>query len=232
LLLIDDEADNASINVKVRKDEDEEENRVSAINGKIRELLSCFEKVAYVGYTATPFANIFINPDIKTEKHDDDIFPRSFIINVKAPSNYVGPTKVFGLDGDADASLESLDELPIINRVEDAAASTAFPAGHKKDHVPTELPVSLRKAIRVFLIAAAARHARGQGQKHCSMLVHVTRFVAVQERVAAGDMPALPALPASVAAVSRHTLPTSVTVDASVPITTPNPHLTRPFFLS
>lgn len=185
LLLIDDEADNASINVKVRKDEDEEENRVSAINGKIRELLSCFEKVAYVGYTATPFANIFINPDIKTEKHDDDIFPRSFIINVKAPSNYIGPTKVFGLDGDEDASIESMDGLPIIRRVQDGTAPTAFPAGHKKEHVPTELPASLREAIRAFLIAAAARHARGQSQKHCSMLVHVTRFVAVQERVAA-----------------------------------------------
>lgn len=185
LLLIDDEADNASINVKVRKDEDEEENRVSAINGKIRELLSCFEKVAYVGYTATPFANIFINPDIKTEKHDDDIFPRSFIINVKAPSNYVGPTKVFGLDGDDDASIESMDGLPIIRRVQDGTAPTAFPPGHKKDHIPAELPASLREAIRAFLIAAAARHARGQGQKHCSMLVHVTRFVAVQERVAA-----------------------------------------------
>jgi Z1 domain. len=185
LLLIDDEADNASINVKVRKDEDEEENRVSAINGKIRELLSCFEKVAYVGYTATPFANIFINPDIKTEKHDDDIFPRSFIINVKAPSNYVGPTKVFGLDGDDDANIESMDGLPIIRRVQDGAAPTAFPPGHKKDHVPVELPASLREAIRAFLVAAAARHARGQGTKHCSMLVHVTRFVAVQERVAA-----------------------------------------------
>jgi len=184
LLLIDDEADNASINVKVRKDEDEEENRVSAINGKIRELLSCFEKVAYVGYTATPFANIFINPDIKTEKHEDDIFPRSFIINVKAPSNYVGPTKVFGLDGDEDVNIGSMDELPIIRRVEDGTTPTAFPAGHKRDHVPSELPVSLRNAIRVFLIAAAARHARGQGQKHCSMLVHVTRFVDVQERVA------------------------------------------------
>lgn len=185
LLLIDDEADNASINVKVRKDEDEEENRVSAINGKIRELLSCFEKVAYVGYTATPFANIFINPDIKTEKHDDDIFPRSFIINVKAPSNYVGPTKVFGLDGDDDANIESMDGLPIIRRVQDGTAPTAFPPGHKKEHVPVEMPASLREAIRAFLIAAAARHARGQGHKHCSMLVHVTRFVAVQERVAA-----------------------------------------------
>jgi len=185
LLLIDDEADNASINVKVRKDEDEEENRVSAINGKIRELLSCFEKAAYVGYTATPFANIFINPDAKTDKHEDDIFPRSFIINVKAPSNYVGPTKVFGLDGDDDANIDGSDELPVIRDASDGLAQDSFPPGHKKDHVPTVLPDSLRVAIRAFLLATAARHARGQGAKHCSMLVHVTRFVDVQARVAA-----------------------------------------------
>jgi hypothetical protein len=185
LLLIDDEADNASINVKVRKDEDEEENRVSAINGKIRELLSCFEKAAYVGYTATPFANIFINPDTKTEKHEDDIFPRSFIINVKAPSNYVGPTKVFGLDGDEDASIDAADGLAVIRDAADGLAVESFPPRHKKDHVPTLLPDSLRKAIRAFLLAAAARHARGQGTKHCSMLIHVTRYVDVQTRVAA-----------------------------------------------
>lgn len=185
LLLIDDEADNASINVKVRKDEDEEENRVSAINGKIRELLSCFDKAAYVGYTATPFANIFINPDTKTEKHEDDIFPRSFIINVKAPSNYVGPAKVFGLDGDDDANIEAAEGLPVIRDAADGLAADSFPLGHKKDHVPIALPESLRTAIRVFLLAAAARHARGQGAKHCSMLVHVTRFVDVQVRVAA-----------------------------------------------
>lgn len=184
LLLIDDEADNASINVKVRKDEDEEPNRVSAINGRIRELLSSFEKVAYVGYTATPFANIFINPDAKTEKHDDDIFPRSFIINVRAPSNYVGPAKVFGLDGDEGSSIEAAEGLPIIRTVEDGMEAGAFPPGHKKEHVPLALPPSLREAIRVFLLAAAARHARGQGSKHCSMLIHVTRFIAVQEKVA------------------------------------------------
>ena len=184
LLLIDDEADNASINVKVRKDEDEEPNRVSAINGRIRELLSSFAQVAYVGYTATPFANIFINPDAKTEKHEDDIFPRSFIINVRAPSNYVGPSKVFGLDGDESTNIEAADGLPIIRTVEDGAAPDAFPASHKKDHVPLALPPSLRGAIRAFLLASAARRVRGQGGKHCSMLIHVTRFVAVQERVA------------------------------------------------
>lgn len=185
LLLIDDEADNASINVKVRKDEDEEENRVSAINGKIRELLSCFEKAAYVGYTATPFANIFINPDSKTEKHEDDVFPRSFIINVKAPSNYIGPTKVFGLDGDEDASIDADDGIAVIRDAADGLAPESFPPGHKKDHVPTLLPDSLRKAIRAFLLAASARHARGQGMRHCSMLIHVTRYVDVQTQVAA-----------------------------------------------
>ena len=185
LLLIDDEADNASINVKVRKNEDEEQNRVSAINGKIRELLSCFEKVAYVGYTATPFANIFINPEAKTEKHNDDIFPRSFIINVKAPSDYVGPTKVFGLDGDENANIEESDDIDVIRDATDGISPESFPIGHKKDHVPSVLPESLRLAIRAFLLSAAARYARGQGEKHCSMLVNVTRFVAVQERVAA-----------------------------------------------
>ena len=62
LLLIDDEADNASINVKDKKDTDGDADSVSAINGKIREILSTFERSAYVGYTATPFANIFVNP--------------------------------------------------------------------------------------------------------------------------------------------------------------------------
>jgi hypothetical protein len=199
LLLIDDEADNASINVKVRNDEDEEPNRVSAINGRIRELLSSFEKVAYIGYTATPFANIFINPDAKTEKHDDDIFPRSFIINVRSPSNYVGPTKVFGLDGDEGANIEAEDGLPIIRKIEDAAEATAFPPRHKKDHVPLALPPSLREAIRVFLLATAVRHVRGHGDKHCSMLIHVTRFVAVQEKVAMLVTSELKALAARIA---------------------------------
>lgn len=182
LLLIDDEADNASINTKKPKPGEPDE--VSTINGKIRELLSSFEKRAYVGYTATPFANIFINPDAQTEKHGDDIFPRSFIINVKAPSNYIGPAKVFGLDGDADAGIPASDGLPILRMVTDHADERAFPPGHKIDHVPSALPESLKTAIRCFVLAAAARRARGQGKKHCSMLIHVTWFVAVQNHVA------------------------------------------------
>jgi len=182
LLLIDDEADNASINTK-DKAAAQGVNDVTAINGKIRKLLEAFEKSAYVGYTATPFANIFINPAAETPEHGDDLFPRSFIVNVKPPSNYVGPGKVFGLDGDVDAGILAQDGLPIVRQIDDYAAQSAFPPRHKKDHVPTELPASLKRAIRCFILACAARRARGQGKKHNSMLVHVTRFVDVQNHV-------------------------------------------------
>ncbi len=173
LLLIDDEADNASINTS---DDD-----VTAINGKIRSLLDLFEKSAYVGYTATPFANIFINPDAETAVHGEDLFPRSFIINVKPPTNYVGPSKVFGLSADLDAGIEAREALPIVETVSDY--EKAFPPRHKTDHVPTELPETLKRAIRHFVLSCAARRARGQINVHNSMLVHVTRFVKVQELV-------------------------------------------------
>ncbi len=104
LLLIDDEADNASINIS--------KGSVSAINGAIRALLQLFRKSAYVGYTATPYANVFIPPPEKNEELTkglkvivgskdymigEDLFPRNFIINIPPPSNYVGPERFFGI---------------------------------------------------------------------------------------------------------------------------------------
>jgi hypothetical protein len=180
LLLIDDEADNASINTRARPGA-EDGDSVSAINGKIRRLLDAFEKSAYVGYTATPFANIFINPDAENPAHGEDLFPRSFIINVKSPTNYVGPVRVFGLDGDPDAGIVSSNGLPIIREIDDFGS--AFPPKHRPEHVPAQLPDSLKRAIRCFVLTCAARRARGQEKKHNSMLVHVTRFVNVQEHV-------------------------------------------------
>ena len=202
MLLIDDEADNASINVKSKATPkaDSEEVDVSAINGKIREVLQCFRQSAYVGYTATPFANIFVNPEAQSERYGDDIFPRNFIINVNAPTNYVGPSKVFGLDGDVDAGIDPSDGLPIVRDLDSApyagdyAAPECFPQPHKTSHLTTRLPASLKVAIRSFILTCAARRARGQQTKHNSMLVHVTRFTAIQEQVAtliAGELAGL-----------------------------------------
>ncbi len=181
LLLIDDEADNASINTK-SKDGADPEMDVSVINGRIRALLDAFEKSSYVGYTATPFANIFINPDAESPTHGADLFPRSFIINVEAPSNYVGPTRVFGLEGDLDREIPAQPGLNIVRNLTDYA--DAFPPKHKIDHVPKDLPESLKRAIRCFILVCGARRVRNQSSKHNSMLVHVTRFQPVQNHSA------------------------------------------------
>ena len=90
LLLIDDEADNASVNTQ------KEYNKVTAINKKIRLVLKNFKKSAYVGFTATPFANIFIDPMFKENSEDKDLYPSDFIISLVSPENYFGPQKVFG----------------------------------------------------------------------------------------------------------------------------------------
>ena len=88
LLVIDDEADNASINTKIVEFDDDgqvlDECEPTVINSLIRRLLDAFEKSAYVGYTATPFANIFILPHGDTDREGEDLFPRSFIINESA----------------------------------------------------------------------------------------------------------------------------------------------------
>ncbi len=182
LLVIDDEADNASINTKDRRGRGTNDTDVTAINGRIRELLDAFEKRAYVGYTATPFANIFINPDAETSKHGGDLFPRNFILNVSPPSNYVSPSRVFGLDGDPDSGIEPREGLPLVRIVDDHSA--IIPPNHKKDLVIGRLPESLKRAIYCFVLACAARRARGHLDVHNSMLVHVTRLVDVQHQVA------------------------------------------------
>ncbi|MCY7353470.1 MAG: Z1 domain-containing protein, partial [Cytophagaceae bacterium] len=184
--LIDDEADNASINVS--------KDKISTINGYIRALLALFEQSAYVGYTATPFANIYIpilpeevakglNEKLKNFEFSvgQDLFPSDFIVNLPAPSNYIGPTKLFGLP--AAARSENAEEpLPLVINLTDPARFGAdyvhfVPDKHKKDDaLPTALPASLRYAIRCFLLVGAARQARGQ-LAHQSMLIHVTRFI-------------------------------------------------------
>jgi len=184
LLLIDDEADNASVNTNATLDENGQPDPdldPTKINGLIRKLLQSFEKSAYVGYTATPFANIYIPPDVENDTYGKDLFPRSFIVNLAPPSNYVGPARVFGMAEDRAVGTEETLGLPIIRAIDDYR--DWMPDRHTKDHVPGPLPASLHRALRSFIITCAARAARGQDRVHNSMLVHVTRYTAVQSRV-------------------------------------------------
>lgn len=169
VLVIDDEADNASINTNKK---DREPTR---INGQIRRILELFNKSAYVGYTATPFANIFIPLD------DKNLFPRNFIKNIPAPSNYIGPEKVFGFSP-LEEDETSNTVLPIVNRINDY--QDFVPNRHKKDdQKPSSLPESLKRAIRSFIITCAIRRLRGQTSVHNSMLIHVSRFQLWQDHI-------------------------------------------------
>src|SRR5262249_55422035 len=135
------------------------------LNKRIRELLNIFDQSAYVGYTATPFANIFIHERAQTNRYGEDLFPRSFIISLPTPSDYVGPSVIFGGE-DEDGDFHP--GLPIIREIEDHAATLDLleqhgwmPPRHKLDHVPrfegeTVLPPSLRTAIRCFILSTAA----------------------------------------------------------------------------
>jgi len=192
LLLIDDEADHASVDTGEQLfGEDgrpDEEHQPTAINRLIRRILHSFARSAYVGYTATPFANIFIHERGETRDEGPDLFPASFIINLAAPSNYVGPAKVFGLNTPNGRE----GGLPLVRTVDDYTTADGtggwMPHGHRSGHHPLHegrdaLPPSLEEAVAAFVLTCAIRHLRGQGGDHASMLVHVTRFNAVQAKV-------------------------------------------------
>lgn len=170
LLMIDDEADNASINTNASNDDP------TTINRYICSILNKFNRTAYVGYTATPFANIFIPQD------DSNLFPRDFIINLPSPSTYIGPDKVFGTSLTPDDTNDDL--LPIVVPINDFA--TFIPNKHKKDDVKpslSDVPESLRLAIKCFIVTCAIRNLRGQEHKHNSMLIHVSRFQSWQNHI-------------------------------------------------
>lgn len=182
MLMIDDEADHSSINVsRLPAGVSPEDVEPSSINRRIRTLLMAFERRAYVGYTATPFANIYVDPDVEHQNYGSDIFPRSFILTLEPPQNYVGVDRVFGRDGDPDQGIDGTEGLPIREVVTDF--EPLFPPGHKSTFRPERLPDTLVEAIKVFILSCTARAARGQVSVHNSMLVHVTRYVDVQRQV-------------------------------------------------
>jgi Z1 domain len=160
LLVVDDESDNASVNA--RSDESP-----AMINALIRKLLARFRRASYVGYTATPFANVFINPDV------DDLFPSDFVYGLSAPKNYIGVTSMFSDDGAYASQVVDFDD-----------AEGIFPFKHQRDLPVGDLPESLRDAVRAFLISTTVRDMRREKLRHRSMLVNVTRFTDVQQRIA------------------------------------------------
>jgi hypothetical protein len=187
LLLIDDEADNASVDTKKASGgHSDASHDPTTINRTIRNLLELFDKRAYVGYTATPFANIFIPHDTDHPEHGKDLFPHSFVVALRPPSNYCGPETVFGLEDPG--SDEVRQPLPVIKVVDDQ--QRWMPDVHRAGYrPPQQIPPSLTQAIDAFVLATASRKVRavrpGGRDGHNTMLVHVTRYTDTQGAVVA-----------------------------------------------
>ncbi len=161
VLIIDDEADNASINTK------KPDCNPSTINGYIRDLFNNFPIASYVGYTATPFAKVFDNPE--GDESFKDLFPSDFIVLLNPPSNYYGAEKVFAYEGKKHSR-----HL----RLTDEAEPNFLPVKYKKDecHHFTALPKSMKESILCFVINNVVRTIRGATKKHRSMLINISVY--------------------------------------------------------
>lgn len=163
LLVVDDEADQASIDVgKTRR---------STINELILELLDR-PKAAYLAYTATPFANLLIDPNA------GNLYPKDFIVDLPQPEGHFGTQQFFGrLPITEDEDADDLDGLDVIRHIPDDEARILRPPA-RKDRREAWTPIvtaSLAEALEYFVIATAARRVRGE-RSHSSMLVHTTMY--------------------------------------------------------
>lgn len=187
VLLIDDEADQASINTRGNQrdpsiDADtapDDDAAPSPTNALIRDILRKIPRATYIAYTATPFANILIDPDASDSEVAGDLFPRDFIVQLPRPDGYTGTEELFG------TSAQGRDVLRSVNPADVEALK---PKQRRKSEVivargPLDLPQSLADALLTFALVGAIRLLRGQSGKPHTMLVHVSRLQQDQLRI-------------------------------------------------
>ncbi len=190
ILIIDDEADQASINTKGNRpldaavgdeDEDDENLAPSRTNALIRSILKRTKKAAYIAYTATPFANILINPEAVDRHVGDDLFPKDFVIQLPRPRGYTGTEELFGVSAQGRDVLRTVAE-------EDVKALRGARRRRKTEIILEQasdtLPNSLADALVSFCLAGGVRILRGLAGKPHTMLVHVSPRTADQSRIA------------------------------------------------
>jgi len=206
ILVIDDEVDNGSVDTGEQKENEKGEfdpdYDPKTINSRIRQILNIFEKKIYIGYTATPFANIFIHHEKKTNEEGLDLFPKDYIIDLPISSNHSGLEKIFNIekvDGDVveDREIEDNYFFKIIKdnslfHEDPDCAEGWMPPRHNRYHIPkydylddkkVPIPPSLKEAIISFILTSACRNYRGYVEDGKSMLIHVSKFQDVQDLV-------------------------------------------------
>lgn len=180
ILIIDDECDQASVNSS------SDEYNMTKINEKIRQILEELPAVSYVGYTATPFANVFINPFPHNKDTLDDLYPEDFITALPRPKDYFGAKEVFGSPPD-DAESETDNEagLDMVRTIPAGSVGKLQPPTLKsKDGFFPQLTPDLEDAISWYLLTCAIRRRRNQSGSHMTMLIHTSPFVIQHKRMA------------------------------------------------
>jgi hypothetical protein len=186
VLMIDDEADQASINTKgnrrdpsIDDDTATDSGDPSVTNELIRDTLRRIPRATYIAYTATPFANILIDPGAHDFEVGIDLFPKDFVVQLPRPDGYTGTEELFGL---------SSIGRDVMRAVSDEDVRALKPKRRKKRDLLVvdddfSLPQTLCDAILTFAVASAVRLLRGQTGRPNTMLVHVSQLQADQTRI-------------------------------------------------
>ena len=171
VLILDDECDNASVNTG-RDDENP-----TIINELIRDILAGLPKVTYVGYTATPFANVLINPDAEVQ----DLYPRDFIFALPLNRQYFGPERIFGNPLNCDKSASKGND--IVREIPEDDVRKVCPGGRPEvdGFIVDENCSTLKESLRYYIMSCAARVSReklkGERSEFKSMLINTSQFI-------------------------------------------------------
>ena len=190
VLIIDDEADHATVNTagegdNIDPDLDDEEDEgddplegdtdPSRTNELLRRVIKCFKKTVYVGYTATPMANVLINPGIDDPVFGKSLYPRDFIVALNQSPAYFGAKRFFGDYSDPDVDSSYIIPLSS-NEVDEIYAME----NDLDDEIENIVPATLQDAMMDFILTGTQRHiSRKRGEKmnkHHTMLVHISRL--------------------------------------------------------
>lgn len=166
IVIIDDEADQASLNTKKMKEEEIERTK---INKLILELVNCkkFHSTNYISYTATPYGN-FLN-----ENSEESLYPKDFIISLPKSSQYIGAGEIFGNEDNI------VDPLPILEEI----SENDYEKMENLSVNNLDFPESLKNSICWFICTLAVQRHK-KSLKPVSMLIHTNTNTGVHKTTA------------------------------------------------
>ena len=173
ILVIDDEADQASINTNI-------EGARTAINNSLINLVNAkdnngdttsgYKCMNFVSYTATPYANIL------NESSPESLYPKDFIATLETSKQYFGPQQIFG---SPDGAYDGMDIIRYITQDDSNLVNNDIHSGDIN-----EIPESLKDALCWFIVGTAFMRHNGF-RKPISMLIHTSMNTAHHENMAA-----------------------------------------------